>query len=99
MGPLTGPSEIWQYFQRVISNIIPHIDILSTFHETAHKWMLQDPMNDRSTSVQVMAWKSKVKVMGKQGNHHPLDSFFLFHIKRSIRSCNTIILKFNLENP
>ena len=33
-----------------------HIDILSTFHETAPEWMFQDHINDRSTLVQVMTW-------------------------------------------
>ena len=51
-GHLTGRCNC--NFKSVIFKLILKIDILSTSHEIACKWMPKEPTNDRSTLVQVM---------------------------------------------
>ena len=40
----------------VIANSFKQIDILSTFNEIGLRWMPKNPIGDKSTLVQVMAW-------------------------------------------
>ena len=51
-----APEKCVNNLELVIFKLIPEIDILSNSYENSLKWMPQDPTDNQSTSIRVMAW-------------------------------------------
>ena len=56
------PWERWRSFYKVIFQIHFQINFLSTSYKLFLRWVPQDPINDRSTLVQLIAWCSQTSV-------------------------------------